>query len=102
MILSQQSHQLADKLRACCRVLSGTGAIIISPTRELATQTFEVLKQLTKFHSHSIAMVVGGNDRKDEARKLYRGTNILVATPARLLDHLTVSRLWLMMMMMLH
>lgn len=67
---------------------NGTGVIIISPTRELATQTYDVMKQLMKYHSQRHGLVIGGAKRKEEAEKLYWGVNILVATPGRLLDHL--------------
>ncbi|XP_048239613.1 ATP-dependent RNA helicase HAS1-like [Haliotis rufescens] len=67
---------------------NGTGCIIISPTRELSMQTFGVLKELLKYHCHTYGLVMGGTDRKQEAKKLAKGINILVATPGRLLDHL--------------
>jgi len=69
---------------------AGTGAIIISPTRELSMQTFGVLKELLTYHSHTFGLVMGGTNRQEEAKKLSRGINILVATPGRLLDHLQV------------
>jgi len=67
---------------------NGTGAIILSPTRELAMQTFGVLKELMENHSQTFGLIMGGSDRKAEAKKLQNGINILVATPGRLLDHL--------------
>lgn len=67
---------------------NGTGAIIISPTRELATQIFEMLRSLMKNHSQTYGLLIGGNDRGKEAEKLAKGVNIIVATPGRLLDHL--------------
>ncbi|KAK3770863.1 hypothetical protein RRG08_036463 [Elysia crispata] len=67
---------------------NGTGVIIISPTRELSMQTFGVLKELLKYHHHTYGLVMGGTNRGDEAKKLVKGINILVATPGRLLDHL--------------
>jgi ATP-dependent RNA helicase DDX18/HAS1 len=67
---------------------NGTGAIIISPTRELSMQTFGVLKELLKYHSHTFGLIMGGTNRQEEAKKLVKGVNILVATPGRLLDHL--------------
>ncbi|CAH2085456.1 unnamed protein product [Euphydryas editha] len=67
---------------------SGTGVIIISPTRELAMQTFRVLVELMKYHHHTYGLVMGGTNRTAEAQKLSIGINILVATPGRLLDHL--------------
>ena len=70
---------------------SGTGAIIISPTRELSLQTFGVLKELVKYHTHTFGLIMGGTNRQEEAKKLGKGVNILVATPGRLLDHMQVT-----------
>ena len=69
---------------------SGTGVIVISPTRELSMQTFGVLKELLKYHCHTYGLVMGGTSRQDEAKKLGKGINVVVATPGRLLDHLQV------------
>ena len=69
---------------------TGTGAIVISPTRELSMQTFGVLKELLKYHHHTYGLIMGGTNRQEEAKKLGKGVNILVATPGRLLDHLQV------------
>ncbi|KAJ1836874.1 ATP-dependent RNA helicase, partial [Coemansia sp. RSA 486] len=67
---------------------NGTGAIIISPTRELALQIFGVARDLLQFHSQTFGIVIGGANRKAEADKLIKGVNLLIATPGRLLDHL--------------
>lgn len=67
---------------------NGTGVVIIAPTRELSMQTFGVLKELLKHHCHTFGLIMGGTNRQEEAKKLSRGVNILVATPGRLLDHL--------------
>ncbi|XP_012056887.1 PREDICTED: probable ATP-dependent RNA helicase pitchoune [Atta cephalotes] len=67
---------------------NGTGCIIMSPTRELAMQTFGVLKELMKYHYHTYGLLMGGASRQTEAQKLEKGINIIVATPGRLLDHL--------------
>ena len=76
-----------------CFVLlfTGTGVIVISPTRELSLQTFGVLKELLKHHNHTYGLIMGGTNRAEEAKKLAKGVNIIVATPGRLLDHLQVS-----------
>jgi ATP-dependent RNA helicase DDX18/HAS1 len=71
---------------------NGTGAIIIAPTRELAMQIFGVLHDLASHHHQTRAIVMGGANRRTEAEKLINGTNILVATPGRLLDHLQSTR----------
>ncbi|CAM4601506.1 unnamed protein product [Leuciscus chuanchicus] len=66
----------------------GTGVVILSPTRELAMQTYGVLKELMTHHVHTYGLIMGGSNRSAEAQKLANGVNILVATPGRLLDHL--------------
>ncbi|KAI8970427.1 ATP-dependent RNA helicase HAS1 [Mycotypha africana] len=67
----------------------GTGAIIVSPTRELAIQIYGVAEELCKYHSNlTHGIVIGGANRKAESDKLTKGVNLLVATPGRLLDHL--------------
>ncbi|KAJ3849973.1 P-loop containing nucleoside triphosphate hydrolase protein [Lentinula lateritia] len=65
----------------------GLGALIISPTRELAVQIFEVLRSIGGYHSFSAGLVIGGKSLKDERERLAR-MNILVATPGRLLQHM--------------
>ncbi|KAH7921470.1 DEAD-domain-containing protein [Leucogyrophana mollusca] len=65
----------------------GLGALIISPTRELAVQIFEVLRSIGCYHSFSAGLVIGGKNLKDERERLSR-MNILVATPGRLLQHM--------------
>lgn len=67
---------------------NGTAVIIITPTRELALQIFGVARELMQFHSQTCGIVIGGADRRQEATKLAKGVNLLVATPGRLLDHL--------------
>ncbi|CAA2985305.1 DEAD-box ATP-dependent RNA helicase 51 [Olea europaea subsp. europaea] len=67
---------------------NGTGVVVICPTRELAMQTHDVAKELLKYHSQTVGLVIGGNTRRAEAEKLVKGLNLLVATPGRLLDHL--------------
>jgi ATP-dependent RNA helicase DDX18/HAS1 len=70
------------------RPRDGTVVLIISPTRELALQIFGVAKDVMRHHSQTLGIVMGGANRKDEAERLRRGANLLVATPGRLLDHL--------------
>ncbi|KAF6728651.1 putative ATP-dependent RNA helicase DDX10 [Oryzias melastigma] len=67
--------------------MDGLGALIISPTRELAYQTFEVLRKVGKNHEFSAGLVIGGKDLQTEAERIPR-TNIVVCTPGRLLQHM--------------
>ena len=67
--------------------LDGLGALIISPTRELALQIFEELRKVGKLHEFSAGLLIGGKDVAEEAVRVGR-MNILVATPGRLLQHM--------------
>ena len=67
--------------------LDGLGALIISPTRELAIQIFEVLRKIGRHHSFSAGLLVGGKSLEEEQNRLSR-MNILVCTPGRMLQHL--------------
>merc|ERR1712227_410059 len=78
--------ELITKLKFMDR--NGTGAVILAPTRELAMQTYGVLKELMADHPQTHGLIMGGSDRKQEAKRLGNGVNIVVATPGRLLDHL--------------
>ncbi|KAM9039614.1 ATP-dependent RNA helicase DDX18 [Sarcophilus harrisii] len=80
------SIELIVKLKFMPR--NGTGVLILSPTRELAMQTFGVLKELMSYHVHTYGLIMGGSNRSAEAQKLANGINIIVATPGRLLDHM--------------
>lgn len=67
--------------------MDGLGAVVISPTRELAVQTFTALRDIGKYHNFSAGLVIGGKPLKEERDRLGR-MNILIATPGRLLQHL--------------
>ncbi|KDO26135.1 hypothetical protein SPRG_08496 [Saprolegnia parasitica CBS 223.65] len=80
------SVELLYKVKFTAR--KGTGCIVISPTRELALQIYGVVKEITKYHTQTHGIVMGGANRRAEAERLVKGVNILIATPGRLLDHL--------------
>lgn len=65
----------------------GLGALILSPTRELAIQIFEVLRKIGRNHAFSAGIVIGGKSLQEERERLVR-MNILVATPGRILQHM--------------
>lgn len=63
--------------------------LAISPTRELVLQiAAEAEKLLRRFPNVNVATAIGGTNKDSEARKIFRGCQVLVATPGRLLDHL--------------
>ncbi len=61
-------------------------ALILAPTRELVNQIADNLRPLTEGTKLKIATVVGGQPINRQIRALERGTDILVATPGRLID----------------
>ncbi|KAJ2745773.1 ATP-dependent RNA helicase dbp4 [Coemansia sp. BCRC 34301] len=65
----------------------GLGALVISPTRELAMQIFEVLCKIGRHHKFSAGLVIGGK-KVDEEKEVLGKMNILVCTPGRLLQHM--------------
>ena len=67
--------------------LDGLGALILSPTRELAIQIFEVLRKIGRYHTFSAGLVIGGKSLQEERDRLGR-MNILVCTPGRILQHM--------------
>ncbi|MED6216191.1 DEAD-box ATP-dependent RNA helicase 32 [Stylosanthes scabra] len=66
----------------------GVGSIIISPTRELAGQLFDVLKSVGKFHNFSAGLLIGGRKDVDMEKERVHELNILICTPGRLLQHM--------------
>ena len=66
--------------------MDGLGAVVISPTRELAMQIFDVLRVVGRQHDLSAGLVIGGKDKAEEAERITR-MNLLVCTPGRLLQH---------------
>lgn len=61
-------------------------ALILAPTRELANQIADNMRAYVKSSSLRVNVVVGGASLHVQRRKLERGTDILIATPGRLID----------------
>jgi ATP-dependent RNA helicase RhlE len=64
----------------------GTGVLILAPTRELAQQITEHLQLLAKYTKIRIAPVYGGVGMDRQIQAFRRNTQIIVATPGRLMD----------------
>ena len=62
-------------------------ALILAPTRELAIQVEEAIKEYGKYTGLRSTCVFGGLDIKQQLPIVRAGVEILVATPGRLLDH---------------
>jgi len=66
----------------------GTQAVILCPTREIAMQTHAAIEKIGKsLKVHSID-IIGGRRMRAQITGLQQGTQILVATPGRLVDHM--------------
>ncbi|HEY3373655.1 MAG TPA: DEAD/DEAH box helicase [Candidatus Aquicultor sp.] len=61
-------------------------ALIVTPTRELATQIEEVAISCARHTEHKVLAVYGGVPYAPQGRAIKRGVDVLVATPGRLLD----------------
>ncbi|MBA2319966.1 MAG: DEAD/DEAH box helicase, partial [Deltaproteobacteria bacterium] len=67
---------------------TGTYAVVLAPTRELAQQIGEEMSALAKYRSCSVTVLVGGVAMGPQEDELRRKPSIVVGTPGRLLDHL--------------
>ena len=80
-------HRLAANRKhageKACRTL------VLAPTRELASQIGDSFRTYGRFLGLSTAVVFGGASMFKQKQALYRGVDILVATPGRLLDHVS-------------
>jgi ATP-dependent RNA helicase RhlB len=62
-------------------------AIIIAPTRELATQILHDAEQIGQFAGLKILAVYGGIDYRKQRDELAAGCDVLIGTPGRLIDY---------------
>ncbi|KAI9304652.1 P-loop containing nucleoside triphosphate hydrolase protein [Cunninghamella echinulata] len=84
---------LKDKSAKDIKYFEGTSILIISPTRELASQIATEAEKLTKFLPFQVHCLVGGESKRAQINKLERGrSDIVVATPGRLYDMLSSVR----------
>ncbi len=63
-------------------------ALVLVPTRELAMQVAEALHKYAKGSNLNVVPVYGGAPMDHQIRALRRGTEVVVGTPGRVLDHL--------------
>ena len=61
-------------------------ALVLTPTRELAAQVHDNVREYSKYVNIKSAVVFGGVNAKPQIATLRSGVDILVATPGRLLD----------------
>ncbi|XP_968425.2 probable ATP-dependent RNA helicase DDX10 [Tribolium castaneum] len=73
--------------------LDGLGALVITPTRELAYQIFEELRRVGEHHEFSAGLIIGGKDLKFERNRMDQ-CNIVIGTPGRILQHMDENPLF--------
>jgi len=79
-------HRLAADRRPPLRC--GARALILSPTRELATQIADSFRAYGRHTGLSVTVMFGGMPFRPQVNAMARGVDVLVATPGRLLDHI--------------
>jgi superfamily II DNA/RNA helicase len=70
----------------------GPRILVLSPTRELATQILDAVRKYSKFDRVATGVVLGGMPYREQLRMLERRLDLLVATPGRLIDHMERRR----------
>ena len=69
--------------------LKKTQAIVLCPTRELAIQVANEIRNLSKYmHGIKVLPIYGGQDINKQIRSLKGGIQIIIGTPGRVMDHL--------------
>jgi ATP-dependent RNA helicase RhlE len=66
-------------------------ALVLAPTRELAAQIADSFKVYGRGIRVSVALVIGGASGQAQKQALAPGVDVIVATPGRLLDHLSAG-----------
>ena len=79
-------HRLAADRRPAPR--KGCRVLVLSPTRELASQIADSFRTYGRHLQLSVAVVYGGVAHRPQIQALSHGVDVLVATPGRLLDHM--------------
>jgi ATP-dependent RNA helicase RhlE len=67
---------------------AGPRVLILEPTRELAAQVETAFRDYSRFSDIRTTVIYGGVGYGQQLKELKEGTDVLVATPGRLLDHL--------------
>lgn len=64
-------------------------AVVLCPTRELAIQVAEEIRRLAKYmHGIKVLPVYGGQEIVKQIRSLKDGTQVIIGTPGRVMDHM--------------
>ena len=69
--------------------------LVLTPTRELATQVADVFEQLVAGRGITVGLLFGGRAAGPQRLMLRQGAQVIVGTPGRVLDMLNQGALWL-------
>ncbi|TVZ51777.1 DEAD/DEAH box helicase [Dokdonia sp. Hel_I_53] len=75
-IITENPHRGKRKIRA----------LVLTPTRELAAQIYDNVREYSKYLDVKSTVIFGGVNQNPQVRTIRQGIDILVATPGRLLD----------------
>ncbi len=70
-------------------------ALVLVPTRELAVQVSQEFLKLAKGSSLKMTPIYGGTPLRRQVTQLREGTDVVIGTPGRVIDHLERGTLWL-------
>lgn len=70
------------------RNLKAPQLLVLAPTRELAIQVAEAFQRYSRNMGFSVLPIYGGQSYTNQLRQLKRGTQIVVGTPGRVMDHI--------------
>lgn len=87
----------AFSIGSLCNVdetLKNTQILVLSPTRELAEQTYQVMKELSSYTDITFCKVVGGTRVNDCISDLRKDPQVIVGTPGRVIDMLSKNYIY--------
>lgn len=68
-------------------------AIVFSPTRELSTQIFNVMKQISKIYPLKSILICGGKDREKQIEDLDGDYDIIIGTVGRICEMIQIEKI---------
>jgi len=89
----QQAAQMGPQGAMLMGSMSGPYGLILAPTRELAIQIYNASKMMSLLAGLKISVVYGGADKGYQMDCFSGGTDIVIGTPGRLIDFLSMGSL---------
>ena len=83
-----KTHSFAIPMVQCLAGKKGIG-LVLAPTRELAIQIDEAFQAIVPLFKIEAACIIGGAPMEPQVKALRRNPRIIIATPGRLIDHMS-------------